>query len=109
VEAGQLKLLACMLPDRLPQFPDVATVKEQGFGDAYSIWFGAFVPAKTPDDVAARLSETFFAVMAKPEIQKVIENVGVIAHPTGPDKARRQMDSELAAFGTIMKDLGVIE
>jgi hypothetical protein len=35
--------------------------------------------------------------------------VGVIPHPTGPAAARKQMDSELANFGAIMKDLGIIE
>jgi tripartite-type tricarboxylate transporter receptor subunit TctC len=109
VESGKMKLLACMLPNRLPQYPDVATVKEQGFGDPYSIWFGAFVPAKTPDDITKRLSDTFFKVMAMPEIQDVIQKVGVIPHPTGPEEARKQMDSELAHFGAIMKDLGIIQ
>jgi tripartite-type tricarboxylate transporter receptor subunit TctC len=109
VESGKIKLLACMLPNRLPQYPDVATVAEQGFGDAYSIWFGAFVPAKTPDDVAKKLSNTFFEVMSMPEIQDVIKKVGVIPHPTGPDAARKQMDSELANFGDIMKELGIIK
>ena len=109
VESGQMKLLACMLPNRLPQYPNVATVKEQGFGEAYSIWFGAFVPAKTPDDVAQRLSDTFFKVMAMPEIQNIIDKVGVIAHPTGPEQARKQMDDELASFGAIMKELGIIQ
>jgi putative tricarboxylic transport membrane protein len=109
VEAGQMKILACMLPNRLPQYPNVATVKEQGFGKGYSIWFGAFVPAKTPDEIAAKLSTAFFNAMAKPEIQNVIEKVGVIAHPIGSKAARAQMDSELEAFGTIMKELGIIK
>ena len=109
VEAGQMKILACMLPNRLPQYPNVATVKEQGFGKGYSIWFGAFVPAKTPDDIVAKLSTTFFSVMAKPEIQNVIEKVGVIPHPIGAQAARAQMDSELEAFGAIMKELGIIK
>jgi tripartite-type tricarboxylate transporter receptor subunit TctC len=109
VEADQMKILACMLPNRLPQYPNVATVKEQGYGAGYSIWFGAFVPAKTPDDIAAKLSTTFFNVMAKPEIQDVIEKVGVIPHPVGAQEARAQMDSELEAFGAIMKELGIIK
>jgi tripartite-type tricarboxylate transporter receptor subunit TctC len=109
VEAGKMKILACMLPNRLPQYPDVATVKEQGFGVGYSIWFGAFVPAKTPDDVVEKLSSTFFNVMAKPEIRDVIKKVGVIPHPTSSEKARAQMDSELEAFGAIMKELGIIK
>ncbi len=67
------------------------------------------MPAGTPDDIAGQLSDTFFKVMAMAEIQKVIKNVGVIPHPTDPEKARKQMDSELANFGAIMKDLGIIE
>lgn len=109
VEAGKMKILACMLPNRLPQYPDVATVKEQGFGVGYSIWFGAFVPAGTPDDISEKLSTTFFNVMAKPDIQDVIKKVGVIPHPIGPQEARAQMDSELKAFGDIMKELGIIK
>ncbi|MEJ2167742.1 MAG: tripartite tricarboxylate transporter substrate binding protein [Desulfobacterales bacterium] len=109
VEAGQMKILACMLPNRLPQYPDVATVKEQGFGKGYSIWFGAFVPAKTPDDIAAKLGTAFFSAMAKPDIQDVIQKVGVIPHPVGAQEARAQMDNELEAFGAIMKELGIIK
>ena len=109
VESGQMKILACMLPNRLPQYPDVPTVKEQGFGVGYSIWFGAFVPARTPEDVAQKLSTSFFNVMTKPEIQDVIKKVGVIPHPIGAEAARTQMDSELQAFGAIMKELGVIK
>ncbi|MBW1721847.1 MAG: tripartite tricarboxylate transporter substrate binding protein [Deltaproteobacteria bacterium] len=109
VDSGKMRLLACMLPNRLPYYPDVPTVKEQGFGEAYSIWFGLFVPAKTPDDRAKRLGEVFFKVMALPEIQKIIQKVGVIPHPIGPEQARKQMDSELANFGAIMKELGIIK
>ena len=109
VESGKMKLLACMLPDRLPQYPEIPTVKEQGFGDPYSIWFGAFVPKKTPDDIVKQLGESFFNVMAMPEIQSVVKNVGVIPHPSGPETARKQMDSELANFGIIMKELGLVK
>ena len=47
--------------------------------------------------------------MAKPDIQDVIKKVGVIPHPIGAAEARAQMDSELEAFGTIMKELGIIK
>lgn len=109
LESGQVKLLACMLPDRISTYPDVETVKEQGFGDAYSIWFGAFVAKKTPDEIAKKLSDTFFKVMATDKIQDYITKIGIIAHPTGPEEARKQMDSELANFGAIMKDLKIIQ
>ncbi len=109
IESGKMKILACMLPNRLPQYPDVPTVEEQGFGEAYSIWFGAFVPARTPEEIVKKLSKSFFHVMDQPEIKEVIRKVGVIPHPTGPEAARRQMDRELENFGRIMRDLGIIK
>lgn len=109
IESGKIKLLACMLPKRLPQYPDVPTVEEQGFGEPYFIWFGAFVPAKTPDHIVQKLSKTFFKVMDMPQIQDVIKKVGVIPLRTTPEEARKQMDRELEIFGKIMKELGIIK
>lgn len=109
IEAGKMKVLACMLPERLPSYPDVPTVSEQGFGDAYFIWFGLFMPAKTPDDISKRFGDVFFKVMAMPEIQDAIQKVGTIPLNINAEQARKQMDNELANFGAIMKDLGVIQ
>jgi putative tricarboxylic transport membrane protein len=109
VESGKMKLLAAMLPNRVPAFPDVPTVAEQGYGDAYSIWFGAFVPKDTDPAIVDKLSTAFFQAMQSPEVQKVIDNAGVVANPTGPQEARKRMDGELQQFGAIMKDLGIIQ
>jgi tripartite-type tricarboxylate transporter receptor subunit TctC len=109
VEKGEVRILACMLPNRLPDFPEVPTVAEQGFGEAYSIWFGLFAPAATPDDITNRFRDVFFNVMKTPEIQKVIANTGVVPHPGTPEAARSQMDKELKEFGALMKDLGLIK
>lgn len=109
IESGKIRLLAVMLPKRLPDYPNVPTVSQQGFGKAYSIWFGLFVPKRTPENRARRLREVFFKVMAMPKIQRIIRNVGVIYDPTSPEEARRQMNNELASFGAIMKKLGIIK
>ncbi|MCK5098146.1 MAG: tripartite tricarboxylate transporter substrate binding protein [Desulfobacteraceae bacterium] len=109
IEADKMKILACMLPNRLSDFPDIPTVTEQGFGDAYSIWFGLFVPAKTDDAKVKILKEAFFKVMATNDIMDKIKKVGSIPHPTEPEVARSQMDSELANFGAIMKELKIIK
>ena len=109
VDSGKMKLLAAMLPNRVPAYPDVPTVAEQGFGDAYSIWFGAFVPKATQPKIVDALSASLFSAMEDASVKQVIANVGVVAHPTGPDEARKRMDGELAEFGKLMKSLGIIE
>jgi tripartite-type tricarboxylate transporter receptor subunit TctC len=109
LESGQMRLLAAMLPSRLPKYPDVPTVEEQGFGKGYSIWFGAFVPAGVDQAKVDLLSKAFFGAMQDPKVQEVIANVGVVPHATGPKEARQRMDDELAEFGAIMKTLGIME
>jgi tripartite-type tricarboxylate transporter receptor subunit TctC len=109
VEKGEIRILAAMLPTRLPDFPDVPTVAEQGFGEAYSIWFGLFSPANTPDDITGRFREVFFNVMKKPEIQQAIKNTGVVPHPGTPEAARKQVDKELKEFGALMKELKLVK
>jgi tripartite-type tricarboxylate transporter receptor subunit TctC len=109
IDSGKMKLLACMLPNRLPGYPDVPTVQEQGFGEGFSIWFGAFVPAKTPKEIADRLAESFFKAMANPEVEGIISNVGVVPEPVPADKARARMDMELKVFGDIMRELGLLD
>lgn len=109
VDAGKMKILAAMLPTRLPAYPNVPTVEEQGFGKGYSIWFGAFVPKGTDKAIVAKLSKAFFGAMNDPEVKKVIKNVGVVPMKSSPEEARKRMDDELSQFGSIMKDLGIIK
>ncbi len=106
VEKGEIKPIAVLLPVRLPAFPDVPTVAEQGFGKAYSIWFGLYAPAKTAPDIAEKFRAAFFKAMATPEVQEAIAKVNVVPHPSTPEQAKAQIDSEMVEFDAIMKDLG---
>ena len=49
IKAGKVRALAVSGEERNPAFPDVPTMKEQGYPDLISYsWFGLSVPAKTP-------------------------------------------------------------
>lgn len=109
VESGKMKILAAMLPGRLPAFPEVPTVEEQGFGDAFSIWFGAFVPKNTDPKIAKRLSGAFFSAMSDPAVKEVIGNVGLVPHPTSPEDTKARMQREMQTFEGLMTELGIIK
>ena len=66
VREGKLTALVVNGTSRTPALPDVPTTQEAGFKDAeYPIWYGLFVPAKTPRDIVDRLhSETVKALQA---------------------------------------------
>lgn len=109
IDAGKMKILASMTTGPLPGYPDVKNVAEQGFGPAYSVWFGAFVPKRTDPKITAKLSKAFFDAMQSPEVQKVIKNTGVVPMDVGPKDAEKRMQDEQTQFGGIMKSLGIIK
>lgn len=109
IESGELKLLAAMVPERLPTYPDVPNVAEQGYGPAFSVWFGAFAPKGTDPEIVSKLSETIFAALKDPQVAEVITNVGVVPESAGPEQTKERMLEELEVFSALMTKLGVSE
>jgi tripartite-type tricarboxylate transporter receptor subunit TctC len=70
LKAGTLRALATMTSERIPPLPDLPTVGELGYKDVTTdVWFGLAAPAKTPDDVVARLIGMVSAALAAPEVK----------------------------------------
>jgi tripartite-type tricarboxylate transporter receptor subunit TctC len=57
VDAGQLKFLAVATEKRLPDAPNVPTLKELGVNVVYAVTRGVMVPKGTPADVIARIED----------------------------------------------------
>jgi tripartite-type tricarboxylate transporter receptor subunit TctC len=55
VDAGQLKFIAIATDKRLPEAPNVPTLKELGVNVVYAVTRGLLVPKNTPADVVAKL------------------------------------------------------
>jgi len=55
VRANNLNAIAVFTRERMPDFPDVPTMRELGYELYFSIWHGLFAPAGTPDAVLDRL------------------------------------------------------
>lgn len=55
-KAGQLTLLSVLTPERYSEFPDVATMREQGFTDYdVPVWFGTYAPVGVPEPILEKL------------------------------------------------------
>lgn len=54
-KAGELRILGVMSPQRSEFLPDVATFKEQGYDQVWSVSRGIAAPGGLPDDLAAKL------------------------------------------------------
>lgn len=107
-QAGSLKLLAQSTATRAPSLPKVATFREEGFTElVLDQWIGAFVPAGTPEAIAARLNAEVNAALRDEGVRKGLadqaqEPVG------GTTKAYAGVvRGDWEKFGRLVKDLNV--
>ncbi|MCG8561302.1 MAG: tripartite tricarboxylate transporter substrate binding protein [Hyphomicrobiales bacterium] len=70
IREGNLRALAVFAEKRLPELPDVPTVKELGYDVVAGSSRGYSGPAGFPEDARRQLVEGFRRVVANPEFQK---------------------------------------
>jgi tripartite-type tricarboxylate transporter receptor subunit TctC len=82
VKAGTIKAFAVTAKERLPSAPDVPTVDEAGAPGLYiSVWYGLWVPKRTPRDVIARLNAAAVDAMADPIVGARMATFGLEIPP----------------------------
>jgi len=78
VKEGRIRPLAVAGDRRLPELPDVPTVKESGFADLdLSTMYAIFAPAGAPPNVIAKLSTACEEVLHTSAVRQRLENAGV--------------------------------
>ncbi len=92
IKAGKLVPVAVAANERLPELPQVPTLKELGHADLNDLgitWFGLVVPAKTPPAVAERLRAAALKAVQSPEAVARLQQMGasVAAGDTGSFQA----------------------
>jgi len=115
VGAGQaenpmLKMLAVASARRLPSIPKVPTMAEAGVpGVEQTSWLCLFGPPGLPQPIREQLAREVVAVAHDPAYQAKFRNTGF--EPLGLDAAatQRMYDSEVATWGTFIKERGLSE
>jgi tripartite-type tricarboxylate transporter receptor subunit TctC len=107
VREGQLRALAVAEPQRVPALPDVPTVAETVPGFSMAPWIGIIVPAKTPSDIVARLSQETLAVMRDPDVVKLLNDQQVTPMATGPQEFEQLIRTDLERWAKVIKSAGI--
>jgi tripartite-type tricarboxylate transporter receptor subunit TctC len=86
IRGGQIRALAVASAKRLKAFPEVKTLKEQGFDMESSQWIAILAPAKTPEAVVAKLRQACKSIIAKSAFAQGVEKMGdEVEYMDGPD------------------------
>ena len=109
LDAGKIRLLAVVGDDRLPQFPQLQTVKEQGIDLSVRKFRGLAGPKGLPPDVIARWETAVRTLLDDPEYKRLYIEDGLQPGFMPHDQYVAFMNEfgrETAAF---LKDSGVIK
>jgi len=108
IREGQVRALVVSTAQRVPDLPDVPGMDEIGLKDADSaIWFGVFVPAKTPRDIVDRLHAAGEKVLADPATQANLQKLGIEPMPMKPAEMDDLVRRETAANFELIKAAGI--
>src|SRR3954469_7065882 len=107
--AGRLRALAVSTKRRTPILPDVPTVAEATGLKGFEVdsWYAIFAPAKTPDEVIARMNKEIATVVARPDVKARLLEQGADGVSTTPEALGAMVKHEIAEWRTVVKRAGI--
>ena len=107
VKANTIKAVALFGPERSPLLPEIPTTKELGLPDVVmENWYGIFLPAGTPKDVADKLEKALFKVVEIPAVKERFAANGM--HDTlGSAAFKARLEKEFPYWQATIKKLGI--
>jgi len=107
VSAGKLRALAVTSSARVDSLPNVPTAREAGYADlVISSWYGVAVPAKTPQDIAARLTTQIVDALKQPDVVQQLNKIGLISGGNAADDFSTFVRAEYDRWGNVVKNSG---
>jgi tripartite-type tricarboxylate transporter receptor subunit TctC len=109
IQAGKLRALAVVAPERLPQLPDVPTFSELGFPQLnMTSWTGISAPANTPPAIVAKLHDAIRKAATEPAMVEQLNARGVIPpEEMTPAQFETMMSDRLRIYGEVVRAANV--
>ncbi|MGC3987881.1 MAG: tripartite tricarboxylate transporter substrate binding protein [Pseudorhodoferax sp.] len=108
VDGGRVKVLGVTGARRSPLAPNAPTFTELGYKsfEPYG-WFALFTQGATPPAIAKKLSDELNAILARPEVRKRLEELGLL--PGGEPVAdfAREMRRDLDIWGRVIREANI--
>jgi len=109
IKSGKLRPLAVSGATRHPHFPDVPTLKEQGYDVEYYLWIGMFAPKNTPAGPVKVIREAVKQAVADPAFKSAMEKIQTPINYKDADEFRAWWDAEAVRLADVIKRIGRVE
>jgi len=109
LKSGKLRPLAAWGSEKWSDYPQVPTIKAEGFDVDYQLWSGMFAPAGTPPEVLAALRSAVKAAVQDPQFKATLAKQGTaIAYMDSPE-FQRYWDADAQRLIGAMQKIGNID
>jgi len=109
VKAGKLRALAVTSATRQAYFPDVPSLKEQGYDVDYYVWIGLFAPRATPAPIVKALRDAVRQAVDDPTFKTALEKVQAPLAYQDADEFKTWWDADAARLAEVIKRIGRAE
>ena len=107
VNAGKLRALATLAPERSALLPKVPTSKEAGYPELEAVlWYGMLAPAATPQAIITRLNQAFTKISNAADTRERLASVGTLPMTSTPEQFAEFLKKDIARWGKVVRDSG---
>jgi tripartite-type tricarboxylate transporter receptor subunit TctC len=108
LKSGAVRGLVTASPKRVSDLPDVPTMIDTKLTNYQAeIFYGLVVPAKTPPQATAQLSEWFTAAMNAPEVKPRLATQGLFSNVVCGKAFGEQMRKQVDEYTTIAREANI--
>lgn len=108
IQDGKLRAFAVSSPKRLPAFPDIPTLAEQGLPNySFYVYMGLTAPAGTPTPVVMRLAKALKAAQASEAVRERFRKDSAEAGNMSPEEFTEFLRQDLQRNIKVVADLGI--
>jgi tripartite-type tricarboxylate transporter receptor subunit TctC len=105
-QAGRMRPVAVSGTERVPAFPDLPTMREQGVDITSTGWFGLCTPAGVAEPILARLEAELLSILEDTELRQRIVTLGGLPRRMGRADFGRFIAEESERWRVVIQAVG---
>lgn len=106
IRGGMVLPIAVSSSRRMPDFPDLPTLKELGYPDlAITTWFAFAAPAGVPAPIVARMNQEIGVALDAPAVRKHLDSQGFEIEKMMPAELTAFIENQISKWGPLARRL----
>lgn len=107
-ESGKIRALGVTTAQRTDLWPQMPTIAESGVpGFDAAVWYGMYVPAKTPAATVEKLNKELIAILQSDEMRKWLSQEGLEPVADSPAQSQEFLRKDIERWKSLVKSAGI--